>query len=529
MSRLISWTLIAIAILSLFRFYSRFKEFAAPIPPGVHLAGLNLSTLKNADEIRVHLEQLYMQPIAINFADERLWLEPSAVDFHVEAEQMIWEGSQYLEGTPFIDIAIREGLGIPQVERNVPLRFTLNHDKLNSWLAQIAEEQNRPPQQARVSPPIDRWNDGDASDTELPIGFVGTYTRDWRWGSGSLGYTLDAEASVPVIIEALSRDEDRAADLVLIESAPPPPSMDDLADALDSYLSNFPGFAAVYVHDLNTDEVGTVDADVSFSGMSTLKIAIAMAVMQKMDGLPAGDDTAFEVGQWIDFALGESNNFAANLLVQYLGNGDVGAGARNFTSFMRELGFESTYMQSGYDAQAQLAQIPTPGNQRDDWSTNPDSNLQSTPREMGEILTAIYHCAQGHGLLLERFPNDYTPEECEYILFYLGHDEFQELLWSGIPRPNDAWFMHKHGFAFESHSDVALVWGPTGPYVISVFLYRPGWMDWNTSNDAMKAVSRITWNFFDFRSQYMEEPPEPPMELSVPPAYVPVPGAPTGA
>lgn len=525
MSRLIQWTLVAIAILSLFRFYTRFKEFAAPIPPGVYLAGLELSALKDSAEMRAHLEQIYMRPVAINYAGERLWLEPSEVDFQVEAEQMVWEGSQYLNGTPFIDIAIREGLGIPQTMRDVPLRFTLSHDKLRAWLAKLATEQDRPPQPSRVTPPIDRWNEGVTVDSDLPAGFVGTYTRDWRWSTGSPGYELDIEASFPTIIEALTKDEERFVDLTLIETSPPLPSVDDLAEALNSYLSNFPGFAAVYIQELETGEVATVDADVSFSGMSTLKIAISAAVMAQIDGLPAGDNRAFEIGQWIDFALGESNNYAANLLIQFLGGGDTNAGTRAFTNFMRELGFENTYMQSGYDAQTQLAQIPTPGNQRDDWSTNPDPNLQSTPREMGEMLTAIYHCTQGKGLLLEIFPDDITPDECEYILFYLGHDQFQELLWSGVPRPEDAWFLHKHGFAFESHSDVAIAWGPTGPYVISVFLYRAGWMDWNTSNDTMKAVSRITWNFFDYRSELLEKEPAPPIELSVPPAYVPVPGA----
>ena len=190
---------------------------------------------------------------------------------------------------------------------------------------------------------------------------------------------------------------------------------------------------------------------------------------------------------------------------------------------MRTLGFENTFMQSGYDAQVQLAEIPTPGNTQDDWDTNPDSNLQTTTREMGELLTDVYLCTQGTGRLLEVFPDTLSPEECGYVLFYLGRDEFEELLWSGLPRPADAWILHKHGFAFETHSDVALVWGPTGPYVISLFLYRAGWMDWPTSNTAMKDVSRITWNFFEYRQKFMEDEPPLPIELPPPPAYVPVP------
>lgn len=523
MGRLISWTLVAIAILSLSRFYTRYKEMAAPIPPGVHLAGMDLSALKDPAQVRAHLEQIYDQPITVYYAGERLWLNPSDVDFQLDVDQMIWEASQHLEGNVFIGIALRQALGVPPIHYNVETHYFLDTDKLYAWLEKVAAEQDRPPQPSRVTPPIDRWSNNGSDYPDLPRGYVGLYTRDWRWSAGSPGYALDVNASIPVLIEALVQETERTADLVLVETPPPLPQIDDLTSALDSYLSNFPGFAAVYVRDLIRGETAEVDVDVSFSGMSTLKIAIVAAVMQKIDGLPAGDNLAFEVGRNIDFALGESNNYAANLLVRYLGDGDITAGARNFTNFMRQLGFENTFMQSGYDAQVQLAQIPTPGNTREDWNTNPDSNLQSTPREMGEILADIYYCTQGEGRLLKVFPETLSPDECRYILFYLGRDEYEELLWAGLPRPAGAWILHKHGFAFETHSDVALVWGPTGPYVISVFLYRPGWMEWPISNTAMKDVSRITWNFFEFRARFVEDEPPPPLELIPPPAYVPVP------
>jgi hypothetical protein len=104
----------------------------------------------------------------------------------------------------------------------------------------------------------------------------------------------------------------------------------------------------------------------------------------------------------------------------------------------------------------------------------------------------------------------------------MDHDEFQEMLWSGLPRIEETWIVHKHGFAFESHSDVALIEGPTGPYVLSLFLYRPGWMDWETSNSAMKDASRIVWNFFEFQKPYLEGEAPPMPELTPPSGYVPL-------
>lgn len=525
MRRVIIFFIILIPILLLFRFYTQYKAIAAPIPPGVHLAGLDLSMIKDQDEIRRHLESTYQAPIAINYAGERLWLEPAEVDFQLDVEQMVWEASQYLEGTDFIEIAAREALGITQRRRDIQPRFTLNTDKLRTWLTNAAAQYDSEPQPARIILPIDRWSNGTGNEQGASIGYVGSFARNWRWSSGSPGYQIDIEASIPLLAKALMTIEsqsERTVQLSVIETPSPPPTLTTLVKALDQATSNFPGFAAIYVQDLITGEEAFVDADVAFSGMSTLKIAIVTAVMQRLDGLKANDQTSYEIGQWIDFALGESNNYAANLLVRWLGNGDIINGARNFTTLMRDLDFVSTYMQSGYDAQTQLAQIPTPGNQQEDWNINPDSNLQSTPMEMGRILAAIYHCTQGEGLLLERFPQGFTPEECQHILFYLGHNQFQELTWAGLPRPNDAWILHKHGFTFESHSDVALIWGPAGPYILSVFLYRAGWMDWDTSNDTMKDVSRITWNFFEHLAKETDHEAGSPLELLPPPGYVPV-------
>jgi beta-lactamase class A len=278
--------------------------------------------------------------------------------------------------------------------------------------------------------------------------------------------------------------------------------------------------------DATPEAEASVDSDVAFSGMSTLKIGIAAAVMRKLaNGVAADDAGSQEIGLLLDYALGESNNYAANQLLAYLGDGDINTGTRAFTEFMRSLGFTSTYMQSGYDSQVQLAQIPTPGNQQTEWETDPDTNLQSTPREMGRILSAIYACTQGTGPLLEIYPGEITPDECWQILFYMTHDQFREMVWGGLPDKDNQWIVHKHGFAYESHSDVALVWGPAGPYVMSIFLFREGWMDWATSNSTMQKVSRIAWEFFEFkRAQELAKNPEasappPAPELAPPPGY----------
>lgn len=517
MRHLISFVLFIAVLAGLLRAYTSYKTSAAPVPPGVLLAGFDFQYEKDPAQIQATLERTFVQPIAVYYNQERLVLRPEEIDFTLDVQGMLADAEFFLHGDPFVELVIRQVLGLPPQVRELPLRYGFNQVKLEAWLQAAAQRFDRGPQPARVLPPDAKWASGAGGTSGLPPGYVGTAYTDWRWVVGASGYTLDAAASSRQIQEALTRVQERNAYLVLNETPATTPTIQDLAQALNSYTADFPGFAAIYVEDLITDQVGTVDADVSFSGMSTLKIILVSALFQRLDGMEKP-----EIGQWMDYALGESSNFAANLMLRWLGDGDIYAGAQAFTEFARQLGLENTYMQTGYDDKSQRSSLPTPGNQRDDWNTDPDTHLQSTPEDMGRMLAAIYDCTEGAGLLMERFPDDFTPQECQHILFYMSHDHFRELIWGGLPEKEQSWIVHKHGFAFESHSDVALVWGPTGPYVLSIFLYRPGWLDWNTSNGAMRDISRITWRFFEFKQQLMQTPSPTPMLLEPPPNYLPV-------
>jgi hypothetical protein len=39
-------------------------------------------------------------------------------------------------------------------------------------------------------------------------------------------------------------------------------------------------------------------------------------------------------------------------------------------------------------------------------------------------------------------------------------------------------------------------WGPAGPYIVSLFIYKPGWMEWETSSSMMADVSKAAWDYF---------------------------------
>nr|HRJ41409.1 hypothetical protein [Caldilineaceae bacterium] len=333
MNSFTKFVLTLILLLSVFPLYTRYKASAAPIPPGVHLGGVEMGRVKDMAEAASLLDSRNTEPVAVYFGDQRFILRPQDVDYRVDVERMIAEATRYLDGPDFMDIAIRNLLGLPQKRRDVPVYATVNVGKLTVWLQAVADENNHSPQPARAIPP--RWDWAQESNApDASTGFVGAVRDEWQWSVGAPGQELLVEDSVQPVLDALGSGERREAHLILDETPAGPPTLDDLAAVLNTFTSDFPGFAAIYVQDLATGEEGTVDVDVAFSGMSTMKVAIVTTLFSRMEGV---EDV--EIGQLIDYALGESNNVAANGVLRRVGGGDIFTGGRRVTEFMRGLGY----------------------------------------------------------------------------------------------------------------------------------------------------------------------------------------------
>jgi beta-lactamase class A len=104
------------------------------------------------------------------------------------------------------------------------------------------------------------------------------------------------------------------------------------------------------------------------------------------------------------------------------------------------------------------------------------TDLPTTARDMALLMEAV---AAGEGV---------TAESRREMLALL----LQEWIRGGIPSgvPANSAVAHKTGNLANATHDVALVWGPGGPYIISVLSDR-SW-DW----EATVAVSRAVWDYF---------------------------------
>ena len=103
--------------------------------------------------------------------------------------------------------------------------------------------------------------------------------------------------------------------------------------------------------------------------------------------------------------------------------------------------------------------------------------LPTSARDMARLLTAI---AAGEGGVNAGSRNE--------MLSLLEQEGYRAGVIAGVPP--DAAVAHKTGSYSDATHDVALVWGPKGPYVIAVLTDRS--YDW----DAIREVSRAVWDYF---------------------------------
>lgn len=485
-----------------------FYQSQGPLPGGVTLGGMTPEGA-TLEEIARNLHEAFQQPVAVYYDSQRTILRPADIDFEVDVNAMVAAAVPYGDGLGFWRPFLREVFDLPAQPVDVPLRSTFDQQKLAAWLQDLAGEYDseaRPPYGVALAP--------------------GTpFTSTFMFQAGQPGLELEANLSAERILAALGSPTEREAHMVLVEVPPPPPSIKELEKLLVARSNRFPGIVSLFIRQVGSDEEAVIDPDIAFAGMSTLKIPIAMELFRtQIDGTPD-----IETSKLLSDTFALSSNFAANLMLRQIGGGGVGAewqGALEMTETLQGLGLVNTFMASPYDTDRQARSFTTPANSDKTWDTQPDSQRQTTPKDIGLILEWIAQCSQGGGTLLAAFPGQLTPDECQQALDYIALDRNRILLETGVPR--DARYAHKHGFVDTTHGDVGVFWSPAGPYVVSLFIYKPGWMEWELSSSMMADVSKAAWDYFTLVANGGQPPAvDPPLADPGQPITTTIPVTPT--
>ncbi|NOX62105.1 MAG: class A beta-lactamase-related serine hydrolase [Chloroflexi bacterium] len=475
--RFLFLVLIVAAIVFIGPQWVAFRAGRDAIPPGVTLGGVGVGGA-TAEEAAANLRQVFESPILVYHDKRRLVLRPEEIDFTIDAESMVAEAQEYGRGLYYLRDFLLYMANQPPLGGDVPLKYDYDREKLAAWLHETAAQYDTDPTPAYAN------------------------LDSLQWVAGQPGRYTDLNESAIDIIDAFTNAYDREARIHFIEKSPIPPDYEALEKALRERLERFPGVYSLYLQHLPSGATIDIDADTAFSGMSTVKIPILLKIYYDYEQ-PLPDN----ITRWISDTVKSTtaSNAAANALLYYIGDQDTLTGAQRVTDFVRELGFKNTFIAVPYDSDLIPPYIATPANTNPEYFTNPDPATQTTPRDIGEILAEIGQCAEGKGNLVAAFPDKITPAECEELIAWLEQNPMGYLIKYGAPK--DARVAHKHGYGADNQGDVALIYGPEGPYVLAIFVYQAGWVIWDYSNPLMNDLSRLIWNFYAFRQGQRQLPP----------------------
>jgi hypothetical protein len=456
--------------------FVNYRRTAGLVPPWVRLGGLTISGETEA-QVAAAFQRALEEPVAAYYGEERVLLRPAAVNFQVDVKRMIDEATGYNLPDLLLRYLVEKSLGRPITYTDVPLRYTMDEASLDAWLADMAARHDRKP--------------------GMPQPIMESLTL----APGKPGTKMDVAASRERVVAALGQLGERKAELVVEESPAPPMDVNALAGLLQARLDQFPGIASAYLYFLPTGEEIAINADIAYAGTSTLKIPILEQVYRKLDLPPT-----VETSKIISETMMHSGNFTANLMLGIVGDGDWDRGVQEMNKAFKALGMTNTFMAAPYDRKFAVdPHIVTDANSRKDVTTYPDPYMQTTPRDIGSALVMLVECANGGGTLIAAYGDKITPAECQQALDFMSLNEMKEMLVGGLPAGVKA--VHKHGYVPDTHGDVAAVWTPAGPFVLSVFLYRPTWLEWAYSNPTFQDMARASYNFF--ANQYTG-PAQPP-------------------
>ncbi len=484
LTRILLVLVLAAAIVFLGPQFAGYVNARDAIPPGVTLGGMDIGGA-TTEEAVANLRQVFESPILVYHANKRLVLRPEQIGFRIEAEEMVSEAQSYGRGLYYLRDFVFYLLDQPAIGRDVPLRFGYDRAKLGAWLQEQAETYDNDPTPAY----------GKLDTLQFVPGQPGRYT--------------DLDDSAVQIVKAFTSAYNREARMAIDEQPPLPPNRETLEAALRQRLERFTGIYALYYQDMSTGDEIDIDADTAFAGMSTVKIPILLKLYHDYD-LPLDPSTS----RWISETVKSetASNAGANALLYRIGGEDTLTGARRVTDFMRGLGYQNTFIAVPYDSDLTPPHIATPANTNPAYNTSPDPAMQTTPGDIGKVLADIAHCAEGKGNLLAALPARLSPAKCQEIIGWLEQNPMGFLISYGVP--DEARVAHKHGYGSDSQGDVALIYGPEGPYVLSVYVFQSGWVIWDHSNPLMNDLSRLVWNYYLARQGKEQLPPFDPNDAN---------------
>ena len=252
-----------------------------------------------------------------------------------------------------------------------------------------------------------------------------------------------------------------------------------LARGLRRFVAPYDGTAGFYVQNLTHGGGAAWNAKARFPAASTLKLAIAMAVLARHSGIPPPNSY---VGGLLREMIIPSSDAAANALEVWLA-GSTYAGSEQVNALMRSIGMTDSLMYGGYEVSA-LRAAPKPARIHEQPTFG--SGKYTTARDMAMLWRALWLASGGRGPLREAQPG-LAPSDARHLLWLTAHVRDMPKLDRVVGARANVAVLHKAGWISQARHDTGLVFWPGGVFVAGVMTYR----SWGIGSSSDVLAGRI--------------------------------------
>ena len=236
-----------------------------------------------------------------------------------------------------------------------------------------------------------------------------------------------------------------------------------LSYRLRALVSEYSGTAGFYVQSLTSGRGAAWNAKARFPAASTLKLAIATAVLARHSGIPPPDSY---VGGLLREMITVSDDAAANALEVWLA-GSTSAGSAQVNTLMRSIGLVDSIMYGGYEVRTLSASIPV---RVDDPPVV--AGKYTTAWDMASLWRAIWLASGAKGPLRDAQPG-FTPADARHLLWLAANVRDTPKLDRVVGERAGVHVLHKAGWISTSRHDTGLVFWRGGVFVAGVMTWRP--------------------------------------------------------
>lgn len=413
-------------------------------PPGATVAGVDIGGLDigaAAERLQTSLQELTSRPLELRAGDSSLILYPDEVGMSIPIDGLLaLARSQAERGNPV----------------NIPIELQLNTIAMSEQIAMFAEQTTTPSSITVTSTsPISR------SFVLIPPRRINVHESLVR---------IRAHLRSPNAAEPLTLP--RTA--VRTDQTPTRATPEQLLEQFQELAAQWDGLVSVYLYDLESGTVISLNEQTVFSGASVMKVPIMLQVYTSLDRFTA------QQWRWLSQMIVESDNQSANALLAASVRGttleDSLAGLREMNQKLAQLGLPHTYQRMPYESSRDLPQMyeqmaaQATKHDGEPPYTLADPVIRTTSAEISQVFLLIHQCSLGTGALLELFPEHLSALRCQEMLNWLSSNNDMKRMRAGLPP--DIRVEHKSGWVEDMQADVGIVHTPGGDFLLAVYLYE---------------------------------------------------------